>query len=158
MTKCNKCGQSAPHLGDSWCLACSAVEALNGELRQAWGSLGSRSLSTDILTSAVRQARALMRLGLASAGESRAPRSGEAGSVRATSARPARELPPAPTAVPASETPREARKHLQETRQPEQYLIPSSKANPLDFGRFHCPKRSFIFCGLEAVTALCQPQ
>jgi hypothetical protein len=37
-----------------------------------------------------------------------------------------------------------SRKHLQETRQAEQYLVPRGTANHLDFGRFHCPKRSFI--------------
>ena len=101
-SKCNKCGQSAPHLGDSWCLACSAVEALGGELRQAWGSAGSRGLATDILTTAVRQVRALRRLGASGAGESRAPRAEEA----ALSGKPARELPL--PAVPPSEPLRSA--------------------------------------------------
>ena len=38
---CNKCRQEAGHLGDSWCLCCSAVEALSGELRANWGGAGT---------------------------------------------------------------------------------------------------------------------
>ena len=84
--RCNKCRQWEPHLGDSWCLGCSAVEALNGE-RAGWGIGGSRQVAHDILTSAVRQLRALRRLGLATgaaqgAGSRRAPEEG-AGERRA---------------------------------------------------------------------------
>ena len=43
MSRCNKCGQGDPHLSDSWCLACTSLEALNGELRLAWGSPGRAS-------------------------------------------------------------------------------------------------------------------
>ena len=70
--RCNKCGQGDPHLSDSWCLGCSAVEALNGELRLVWGSAGTRALACDLLASAVRQVRALRRLGIAGAGRVRA--------------------------------------------------------------------------------------
>lgn len=61
---CHKCRQAVPHESDSWCLGCSAVEALSLELRNIWGSPGSRSVATDIVCSSLRQVRALRRLGL----------------------------------------------------------------------------------------------
>ena len=70
--RCNKCHQGEPYLSDTWCLACSSVEALTGELKCGWGNTGTRALATDVLTTAVRQVRALRRLGLAGAGKARA--------------------------------------------------------------------------------------
>ena len=109
MLRCNKCNQGEPHLGDSWCLACSAVEALTGELRSAWGAQGSRLLANDICVTAVRQIRALRRLGIAGAGKGRAssPRKG-AERGRASSAshreRPAAEAAaPEPAQAPTAE-------------------------------------------------------
>ena len=64
-------GQTELHLGDSWCLGCAAVEALNGELRCAWGAQGTRLLAHDILSTAVRQVRAVRRLGISGAGRDR---------------------------------------------------------------------------------------
>ena len=93
---CNKCRQEPGHLGDSWCLCCSAVEALSGELRANWGGAGTRKVAADILSSAVRQLRALRRLGLAGAGSGQARRE-VAGESRATTPRgevPEPELPP----------------------------------------------------------------
>ena len=63
-TSCHKCKQALPHESDSWCLGCSAVEALSAELRNIWGSPGSRSVATDVVVSGLRQVRALRRLGL----------------------------------------------------------------------------------------------
>eukprot|EP00438_Fugacium_kawagutii_P026039 Skav215411 [mRNA] locus=scaffold356:146656:153836:- [translate_table: standard] len=69
---CNKCNRAPPYGADSWCLACSAVEQLQAELRDSWGVEGSRSIVTDLLATTLRQVRALRRLGLASgAGPSR---------------------------------------------------------------------------------------
>ena len=62
---CNKCGQTQPHLSDSWCLACAAHEALGAEIKSYWGQPGSRSIATDILCSSLRQIRALRRFGVA---------------------------------------------------------------------------------------------
>ena len=70
--RCNKCHQGEPYLSDTWCLACSSVEALTGELKCGWRNQGTRALATDVLTTAVRQVRALRRLGLAGAGRARA--------------------------------------------------------------------------------------
>ena len=81
---CNKCKQEPGHLGDSWCLSCSAVEAISGELRCNWAGSGSRQVVADILSSTVRQVRALRRLGVGEAGASRASRDA-AGSRRAGS-------------------------------------------------------------------------
>ena len=65
---CHKCRQALPHESDSWCLGCSAVEALSLELRNIWGSPGSRAVATDIICSGLRQVRALRRLGVSGAG------------------------------------------------------------------------------------------
>ena len=62
---CNKCRQAQPHLSDSWCLACSAHEALGNEFRSVWGQPGSRAIATDIICSSLRQVRALRRFGVA---------------------------------------------------------------------------------------------
>ena len=69
---CHKCRQALPHESDSWCLGCSAVEALSLELRNIWGSPGTRAVATDIICSGLRQVRALRRLGVGGAGGSRA--------------------------------------------------------------------------------------
>ena len=103
--RCNKCGQGEPHLGDSWCLGCSACEALVGELKCSWGNQGTRALATDILSTAVRQVRALRRRGIAGAGKVRASSPSGAGpraSERASSAA-RRETPPAAEPPPAVE-------------------------------------------------------
>ena len=101
---CNKCRQEAGHLGDSWCLCCSAVEALSGELRANWGGAGTRRVAADILSSAVRQLRALRRLGIAGAGQGQARRE-VAGGSRATTPRcevPEPEHPPRAEAAPGT--------------------------------------------------------
>ena len=101
---CNKCRLEAGHLGDSWCLCCSAVEALSGELRANWGGAGTRRVAADILSSAVRQLRALRRLGVAGAGQGQARRE-VAGGSRATTPRcevPEPEHPPRAEAAPGT--------------------------------------------------------
>ena len=72
MASCNKCGQSDPHGGDSWCLGCCALVALQTELKAGSGTVGTRALATDLLLSCVQQVRAAHRLGLAGAGRARA--------------------------------------------------------------------------------------
>ena len=100
--RCNKCGQGDPHLSDTWCLACTAVEAITGELRLAWGTGGTRALATDLLVSATRQVRALRRLGIAGGGRSRpasparAVLPAAAGEGAGRAATPAPEPPPPP--------------------------------------------------------------
>ena len=91
---CHKCRQAVPHESDSWCLGCSAVEALSLELRNIWGSPGSRSVATDIVCSSLRQVRALRRLGLGGAGVGRASSTVPADSV------PPGQLPPPEPVVP----------------------------------------------------------
>jgi hypothetical protein len=107
--RCNKCHQGDPYLGDSWCLCCSSVEALNGELKCGWGNQGTRALAQDVLTTAVRQVRALRRLGLAGAGSARATTPARA--RRATSAprgvEAAGEVRAAPPREPEAEAARE---------------------------------------------------
>ena len=95
-TRCNKCGQTEPYQSDSWCLGCSALEALGSELRSGWGTTGTRALATDLLVSAVRQVRAVRRLGLAGAGRSRALTPDGADRSRASSQPLRSEIPPPP--------------------------------------------------------------
>ena len=102
MLRCNKCGQAEPHLSDSWCLGCAALEALNGELRLGWGAAGSRALAHDVLSTAVRQVRALRRLGIAGAGKGRAL-TPERGASQVCAPPPAPRAP----APPPAETERE---------------------------------------------------
>lgn len=59
MASCARCRRSAPAGGDTWCLACSAWEALGNELSFAWSHPGLRAVATDLVVSAVRQVRAL---------------------------------------------------------------------------------------------------
>ena len=117
MLRCNKCGQSEPHLGDSWCLGCSAVEALAGELRCGWGAPGTRLLAHDILTTAVRQIRAVRRLGIAGAGRDRVRTPERAGTPVAPPAERS-SLPP-----PPKEAPREPAPEVPEPRGGELLLV-----------------------------------
>ena len=86
--KCNKCGEADAFSSDSWCLACCTHEELGLELRGHWGLTGSRALATDIVTSAVRQVRALRRFGLAGAAAERASSKEGAGISLASSVKP----------------------------------------------------------------------
>ena len=112
MSRCNKCSQAEPFQGDSWCLACSGVEALGEELKAAWGSIGSRALAADSIRSCVRMVRGLRRLGIAGAGKIRVASPEVAGASRAASAAktplPPPPAPPVPLAgprAPAGESP-----------------------------------------------------
>lgn len=95
--RCNKCGQGEPHLSDSWCLCCCAVEALAGELKCAWGNAGTRAVASDILVSATRQIRAIRRLGIAGAGKGHPAVPEPAGTAAAGQGAPSSERP-APSA------------------------------------------------------------
>eukprot|EP00435_Cladocopium_sp_Y103_P034035 s81_g8.t1 len=115
-----------PHLGDSWCLSCSAVEQISGELRSAWGSAGSRAVARDVLVSATRQVRALRRLGIAGGGKQR-PSVPEGAAPRASSTTPAESRanekalpapPPPPPKVPdkeAADKPGEVKEEAEES-------------------------------------------
>lgn len=92
-----------PHESDSWCLGCSAAEALTAELRNTWGSPGSRALATDLLVSGLRQVRALRRLGLAAGGNRAALGAGD----REGRETPRGSLPPPEPVRPPSSLPRE---------------------------------------------------
>ena len=64
---CNKCKQAPQFRSDTWCLACTAWEQAGLELSASWKSPGARQVATDLLVSAVRQIRAVRRLGQAAA-------------------------------------------------------------------------------------------
>lgn len=71
---CAKCRQSVPSESDTWCLGCSAWEALGTELCARWYSPGLRSLANQQVVSAVKSIRALRTFssGLHRAGASQA--------------------------------------------------------------------------------------
>lgn len=106
---CNKCRQSAPHLSDSWCLSCSAVEALTSELRLSWGLSGTRALADDYLATAVRHIRALRRLGVG-AEIARAPAVTGAGTSRASAPRSHSKAPQESTKIPSKDLPPEVKR------------------------------------------------
>lgn len=59
---CNKCHQYTPLGNDSWCLGCTGVEALQGELAAPWRTPGFRAAANDLVVSAVRGVKALRDL------------------------------------------------------------------------------------------------
>ena len=87
---CNRCRQVQASTGDTWCLTCSAWEALGRELSGHWDHPGCRTLAADLVTNCVRQVRALRSLGagISRASEEQAPARREgAGISRASSPR-----------------------------------------------------------------------
>ena len=67
---CNRCKQSPPCAGDTYCLACSVWEAIGRELQAPWQGSVLRSVVTDILVAGGRQIRALRNVaGSPSGGE-----------------------------------------------------------------------------------------
>lgn len=58
---CESCGGPLGAAGGNSpvCLACSAIETLNRELRSPWPSASVRAVATDLLVSSARQVRAL---------------------------------------------------------------------------------------------------
>ena len=77
------------------------MEALSAELRNIWGSPGSRSVATDVVVSGLRQVRALRRLGLGGAGISLA-------SQQAAGVTPGSLPPPEPAVPPRTVEPPQA--------------------------------------------------
>ena len=71
---CARCKRAPPAHADTWCLACSAWEALGTELGFAWHHPGLRVVASDVLVSAARTVRALRvtRGATPSAGHARA--------------------------------------------------------------------------------------
>lgn len=59
---CAKCRQTPPADQDSWCLACTGVEALGIELAASWKLPGFRAAAQDVIVSAVRSIKALRNL------------------------------------------------------------------------------------------------
>ncbi len=58
-----------PYQDDSWCLACSAVEALSSELRSRWEFPGLREAVEESIISTARQVKALRKLSVGLAAE-----------------------------------------------------------------------------------------
>ena len=103
---CAKCRKCEPNTGDTWCLGCTGLETLTGELAAAWQTPGFRTAANDLVVSCVRGVRALRHLSnsCASAEQSRAARarSGQSAAVSESRAvrSPPRERPRAPTPPP----------------------------------------------------------
>ena len=122
---CHKCRQALPHESDSWCLGCSAAEALSLELRNIWGSPGTRAIATDLICSCLRQVRALRRLGVGGAGVSLASPAASDTPVAPGSLRPPepaigpkRKVPePIPAAAPEAEVKQELKEDSEESEE-----------------------------------------
>lgn len=56
---CNKCRSGARQPGDSWCLACSALESITADLKRGWSSAALRVIAEDACVAAARSVRAL---------------------------------------------------------------------------------------------------
>ena len=93
MVTCNKCHQYTPLGNHSWCLGCTGVEALQGELAAPWRTSGFRAAANDLVVSAVRGVKALTDLSQSvySAEQSRA-------ATRQVSSK-ASSAPPSPEAI-----------------------------------------------------------
>lgn len=50
---CNKCRSGARQQGDSWCLACAALESLSADLRREWSSAALRVIAEDACVAAL---------------------------------------------------------------------------------------------------------
>lgn len=61
---CNKCRAAPPVVGDSWCLSCSALEAIASELKGRWGSVELRRLAADQLVEQAKSVKTLRILPL----------------------------------------------------------------------------------------------
>ena len=127
--RCSKCQEAEAFQGDSWCLACAAHEELGQELRQTWGTGGSRSIATDLIVSGLRQVRALRRHGLASfyrgAEEARASADKGAALERASCARSSgsrrsKEAAPLPAPVAVKKEEAEERSESSESESEEE--------------------------------------
>ena len=105
---CAKCRQCAGHGNDSWCLGCTAAQAINTELSAKWPNPALREVANDLVVSAVRGITALRNIacGLKSAEISRAAQSsqlGAGGSHPAAPARVDRRALPVPPPPPVKE-------------------------------------------------------
>ena len=149
---CNRCKQGAPLPGDTWCLACSAWEAVGRDLAGHWDCAGSRAVATDLLVNCVRQVRALRNLGAgisrasgsrAVADQSRATGSEPSPSTRkeasdhqssrARSALPRKSSAPPPPKVEKSETEDEGEEEESEESQEEEPPLPGARSLPKDW-------------------------
>ena len=104
---CNKCRVNPPYQEDSWCLACSAVEALSSELRSRWELPSLREAAEESIISTARQVKSLRRLAVGLAAERAATRSREPAKSAdaALTAAPSRSpLPRSTSRTPRPET------------------------------------------------------
>eukprot|EP00435_Cladocopium_sp_Y103_P062490 s163_g24.t1 len=85
-------------------LAPKSVRALSSELKCAWGTAGTRAVATDICCTAIRQVRALRRLGISGAGKARAssPVAPPQAAPAAGASEPQVPVPPAEEATTAA--------------------------------------------------------
>ncbi len=101
----SKCRQVDALEGDTWCLGCSAWEALGRELTGHWSVPGARLLASDLVVSCTRQVRAIrgFSAGLAQRSEASSGAGGDRASAGLTTA--AKSLPRAPSGTRKLPTP-----------------------------------------------------
>ena len=103
---CAKCRQCSRHESDTWCLGCTAAQALGTELAAHWATPALRAVANDLVVSAVRGVVALREISgsIQSAGASRAALERQTASTRAEGRSPARrEEPRAPRSSSAKQ-------------------------------------------------------
>eukprot|EP00435_Cladocopium_sp_Y103_P017355 s1976_g4.t1 len=115
---CNKCRQCPPNGTDTWCLGCTATEALLTDLSSKWSTAALRAVANDLVVSAARGVSALRGISssIQSAGQARAANTSSPGARASVAAE--RE----PEARPERER---SRSPLQRIKQPE----PSSEGD-----------------------------
>ena len=99
---CAKCRQGPCFESDSWCIACTGLEAIGVELSGNWLTQSHRAIAEDLVVSTTRAIKALRNLsgGLRSAGDSLAANSAEAKNIGADKAVRLREKSQLPAPPP----------------------------------------------------------
>ena len=111
---CNKCRVAKPFGDDTWCLACSAVEALASELKSRWEFPALREAAEESIISTARQVKSLKKLSVGLASERAAAKSKEpAKSAAALLAEP-RIRSPLPRSTSRASRPSEVKKEVAE--------------------------------------------
>ena len=90
---CNKCKRTPCEEGDSWCLGCSAWEALGQELGASWGSAALRVVASDVVVHAVKTVRSLRQV---SSSLTSASSAGISRDLKTTTAKAPAPKPPLP--------------------------------------------------------------
>lgn len=134
---CNKCKTGEPSSGDSWCIACSALELSQSLFKQSWLNKGVRRTAEEVALSASRVINALRNLDRGLTEHAEAAPSGVASKARGPHPRdrspvvdnrpPLRRAPTPPPAPP----PRRTEDH-RDRRRDSPPRLPAIRRVPID--------------------------